>query len=233
MKFLIIIPTLNENKNITIIYKKIVTLYKKVNILFIDDNSTDGSQKEIINLKKKNKKVDYIFRDKKFGIGSAHKLGINLAKKKNYRYVCTIDCDGAHDPKVIKLMLKHIKNYDLIMTTRFMNKKSIRSWPIKRIFITHMRYYLVRLLLGTKLDSSGGFRLYDLNKIKLKDILLAKDNNYNFFWESTFLLERKNYKILEIPIILPSRKVGASKMRFRDIISGIFYLIKIFIIYKI
>ena len=53
MKFLIIIPTLNENKNITIIYKKIVTLYKKVNILFIDDNSTDGSQKEIINLKKK------------------------------------------------------------------------------------------------------------------------------------------------------------------------------------
>ena len=82
MKFLIIIPTLNENKNITIIYKKIVTLYKKVNILFIDDNSTDGSQKEIINLKKKNKKVDYIFRDKKFGIGLAHKLGINLAKKK-------------------------------------------------------------------------------------------------------------------------------------------------------
>lgn len=233
MKFLIIIPTLNENKNITIIYKKIVTLYKKVNILFIDDSSTDGSQKEIINLKKKNKKVDYIFRDKKFGIGSAHKLGINLAKKKNYRYACTIDCDGAHDPKVIKLMLKHIKNYDLIMTTRFMNKKSIRSWPIKRIFITHMRYYLVRLLLGTKLDSSGGFRLYDLNKIKLKDILLAKDNNYNFLWESTFILELKKYKITEIPIILQSRVIGSSKMRIKDIFYGLIYLLKIFIIFKL
>ena len=48
MRFLIVIPTLNEHKNIGIIYKKIVNLYKKVNILFIDDNSNDGSKKEIL-----------------------------------------------------------------------------------------------------------------------------------------------------------------------------------------
>ena len=44
MRFLIVIPTLNENKNIGIIYKKIIKLYKKANILFIDDNSDDGSK---------------------------------------------------------------------------------------------------------------------------------------------------------------------------------------------
>ena len=64
MRFLIVIPTLNENKNIGIVYKKIVNLYKKANILFIDDNSDDGSKKEILNLRKKNKKVNYIFRKK-------------------------------------------------------------------------------------------------------------------------------------------------------------------------
>ena len=104
-KTLIVIPTLNEFGNIQKIYKKIQTLSKKINILFIDDNSIDGSKKIIINLKIKNKKVNYIFRDKKLGIGSAHKVGIKFAKKKNYRYVCTMDCDGTHDPKHIKKML--------------------------------------------------------------------------------------------------------------------------------
>jgi dolichol-phosphate mannosyltransferase len=233
MKFLIVIPTLNEHQNIGIIYKKIVNLYKKANILFIDDNSNDGSKKEIIDLRKKDKKVNYIFRKKKLGIGSAHKLGIKIAKKNNYQYVCTIDCDGTHDPKSIKTMFKYIKKYNLIMTTRFKYKNSLKDWPLKRIIITKMRYYIVRFILGTKFDSSGGFRLYDLNKIKLKDIFLAKDNNYNFLWESAFILDFKKYKITEIPIILKKRSLGSSKMILNDFIYGIFYLLKIFVIFKL
>ena len=233
MRFLIVIPTLNEHKNIGVIYKKIVRLYKKAHILFIDDNSDDGSKNEILDLRKKNKKVNYIFRKKKLGIGSAHKLGIKIAKKNNYQYVCTMDCDGTHEPKSIKTMFKDIKKYNLIMTTRFKYKNSLKDWPFKRILITRMRYYLVSFLLGTKLDSSGGFRLYDLNKIKIKDIFLAKDNNYNFLWESAFILELKKYKIKEIPIILQSRTFGSSKMSFKDIFHGLFYLLKIFIIFKL
>ena len=44
-KILIIIPTLNEFGNIQKIYKKIQTASKEINILFIDDNSIDGSKK--------------------------------------------------------------------------------------------------------------------------------------------------------------------------------------------
>ena len=87
--------------------------------------------------------------------------------------------------------------------------------------------------MGTKLDSSGGFRLYDLKKIKLNDILLAKANHYNFFWESTFLLELKKYKHYEVPIILPNRTIGASKMEFKDIINGLSYLLLIFVRFRL
>ena len=233
MRFLIVIPTLNEFQNICTIYKKIVKLYKNANILFIDDNSSDGSREEILNLRKSNKKVNYIFRKQRLGIGSAHKLGIKIAKKNNYRYVCTMDCDGTHEPKSIKTMFKYVKKHNLILTSRFKYKNSLQGWPFIRIVITYMRYFLIRLILGTKFDSSGGFRLYDLNKIKLKDILLAKDNNYNFLWESTFILELKKYKITEIPIILQSRVIGSSKMRIKDIFYGLIYLLKIFIIFKL
>ena len=232
-KVLLVIPTLNEFGNIQKIYKKIQSSNKKINILFIDDNSTDGSKKIIINLKKRNKKVNYIFRNEKLGIGSAHKDGIKLAKKKNYRYVCNMDCDGTHDPRHIKKMLDKIKNSDLVISNRFLKKNSLKGWDLKRIIITKLRYYLVWILLGTKLDGSGGFRLYDLKKVKLKDILEIKDNNYNFFWESAFILEHKKYKVSEIPIDLPNRVIGSSKMRLKDIISGVLNLIKFFIKYKI
>ena len=232
-KVLLVIPTLNEFGNIQKIYKKIQSSNKKINILFIDDNSTDGSKKIIINLKKRNKKVNYIFRNKKLGIGSAHKDGIKLAKKKNYRYVCTMDCDGTHDPRHIKKMLDKIKNSDLVISNRFLKKNSLKGWDLKRIIITKLRYYLVWILLGTKLDGSGGFRLYDLKKVKLKDILEIKDNNYNFFWQSAFIFEHKKYKVSEIPIDLPNRVIGSSKMRLKDIISGVLNLIKFFIKYKI
>ena len=68
---------------------------------------------------------------------------------------------------------------------------------------------------------------------KLRDILESTDNNYNFFWQSAFLLEYKKYKISEIPINLPNRVIGSSKMKLKDLISGVLNLIKFFIKYKI
>jgi dolichol-phosphate mannosyltransferase len=229
---LIIIPTLNEFKNIGIIYKKITKRHKNINILFVDDNSYDGSKQEIIDLRKNNKRIHYIFRHKKLGIGSAHKVAIKWAKKKKYQYVYTMDCDGSHDPKYIKPMFKFIKNNNIVITNRFLFKNSLIGWGYKRVFITKMRYYLILFLLGSKLDGSGAFRLYDLKTVNLKDIMMSKDNNYNFFWESAFLLERK-YKIYQLPIKLRNRSLGSSKMQFKDIVGGLFYLFKIFINFKL
>ena len=66
LKILIIIPTLNEEKNIKKIFLKIHKLKKNIfSILFIDDNSTDKSQSEIIKLKKNIKKFIIYFGKKR------------------------------------------------------------------------------------------------------------------------------------------------------------------------
>ena len=227
-KILIIIPTLNEKGNISVILKKIKRYNSKVSILFVDDNSYDGTLIEIKSYQKKNKRIYLLLRKKKRGVGSAHKDGLKWGYKKNFDYICTLDCDGTHDPKDISKMLKLIKKCDLVNTNRFLNKNALANWKLDRIVLTKLRYFLVKIFLKTNLDSSGGFRLYDRSKISLKDILLAKDNHYNFFWESLFLLEKK-YSIKEIPIILPKRSLGKSKMKIKDILYGFFYLIKVFI----
>lgn len=223
---LLIIPTLNESKNITSLFEKIKKIDQKLNILFIDDNSTDGTREEILFLKKKNKSISYIFRPKKLGIGSAHKDGLKFAYKKKYKIILTMDADGTHNPKYIKNLLKYSSKYDLISTNRFKQKNSLIEWPIQRRFLTKVRYHLINILLNISYDSSGAYRCYNAKNIRLKDILNAKNNGYSFFWESLYLLNKKKYRIKEIPIYLPFRKVGNSKMTIRDIVGSLFYLFK-------
>ena len=82
---LIIIPTLNEKKNIKKLFFQIKKLKINTDILFIDDNSIDGTRNDIINFSKKYKNVKFIFRPKKLGIGSAHKVGLIYGYKNRYK----------------------------------------------------------------------------------------------------------------------------------------------------
>ena len=58
---LIIIPTLNEKKNIKKLFSQIQKLKINSDILFIDDNSDDGTRDKIISFSKKNRNVKFIF----------------------------------------------------------------------------------------------------------------------------------------------------------------------------
>ena len=226
MKKIIIVPTYNERKNITKLIIKIYKLYKSnFDVLVVDDNSPDKTLDEVIKLKKKYKFVKYIKRSKKLGIGSAHKIAILSSYKKKYDLIITMDSDGTHDPIYIKKMIKNMKKYDLIITNRFKKKDSLSEWPIHRKFLTKLRFYLISFLLNIPLDTSGAYRCYNTKKIKIKDILSAKDNGYSFFWESGYLLFKKKYKIFEIPIKLPYRTVGSSKMKITDIVRALYYLL--------
>ena len=179
--------------------------------------------------KKRYKRIFLIRRPKKLGIGSAHKDGLKWGYKKKYSIIVTMDCDGTHDPYYINKMIKLLvsKKIDLVSTNRFLNKNSLDDWSLWRKKLTTLRHYVIRLLLNIEFDSSGAFRCYDIKKIKLKDILIAENESYSFFWESIFILSKK-YKIREIPIKLPGRLSGSSKMRFVDIFSAVIYLLKIF-----
>ena len=229
MKTLIGIPTFNEKLNISKIYLKIRQIDKKNDILFLDDNSTDGTILEIKKIISKDSRVNLKIRKKKLGIGSAHKEIIKYAFKKKYILLITMDADGSHDPKYIAKMLKKINKNDIVITNRFYYKNSISSWPITRRIITYSRHYLINILLSIKFDTSGAFRIYKMKKLKLNHLLSAKHNGYSFFWESIFILLKNKYKISEIPIRMQKRTYGSSKINFYEIISAIIYLIFIFV----
>lgn len=233
-KILIIIPVLNEEGNVKPLVKGIFKLFKKKkSVLFIDDNSEDKTRVEIKECQKKFKNIYLEKRKTKLGIGSAHKFALRWAYKNNYKTIITMDCDGTHNPKYIYRMVNLLvkTKCDIVSTNRFLKKNALKEWSLWRKFLTTLRYVVINKLLNIKYDSSGAYRCYDASKVKLVDILKAKNNSYSFFWESTFLLNKK-YIINEISIDLPARLAGSSKMQIIDIFSALQYLI-IFYIKKI
>ena len=224
-KELVIIPTYNESINAKIIYEKIRHKNKKIDILFIDDNSPDKTADVIKSIQIKDNKVYLIVRDRKRGIGSAHKDGFKWAKKNFYRGVVTIDADLSHNPDLIKKMLELVKKNDIIITGRFLRKDTLEEWPIIRRIITHARHYVVKKLFNIPFDTSGAFRCYNFDKVKFEDLISARDDGYSFFWESLIILHYKKYKIYEIPMKQPRRIHGSSKISIKDIFRAITYLV--------
>jgi len=228
---LVIVPTLNEKNNIIILLKKLKLTKILHDILFIDDNSKDGSQEVIKKIAKKNRNINYIFRPKKLGIGSAHKEGIVWSYKKKYKIIITMDADGTHDPKYMKFMIQKLQrsNYDVVTTSRFLKKNSLKNWPLFRIILTTLRHIVISFLLFMPYDASGAFRCINCRKVKLKDLILTKQDSYSYFWESLFILYKKKYKISQIPIQLSYRKLGSSKMQIKDVIFSLYYLMIVFV----
>jgi dolichol-phosphate mannosyltransferase len=229
VKVIIIIPTLNEENSIKKLVYSLKEYLKQYSVLIVDDDSLDTTQSQIIKFKKKFKKINFIFKKKNFGIGSAIKDGIKYAIQRKYDACITMDADGTHDPKKITRMIKIIKTkkYDIVSTNRFYHNESLKKWSFYRIFLTKLRYYIVRILLNTNLDSSGNFRAYNLTKIKSKHFFLSKNKSYFYLIESLFYLEKLNYKIVEIPIILHPRTFDTSKMRFKHILASLISLLKL------
>jgi dolichol-phosphate mannosyltransferase len=232
MKIIVIIPTLNEEKNIEKILLKIKKTKIKTDVLFVDDNSKDKSQEIIIKLSKKFENINYLFRKNKIGIGSAHKDAIKKIYQQKYDLLITMDADGTHDPKYFKKMILYAKTNDYVITSRFIKSDLIKDWPLFRKIITYARHLLVKIFLGMSLDASGAYRCFYLKKINLKDILSAKNNDYAFFWEVTYIILKRGYSIKEVPVKLIYRKLGKSKMKISHIIFSLLYLFKIFIFKK-
>ena len=226
---IIIIPTLNEKENIEILFNKLNATNIRFDLLFIDDNSSDGSQEIIKTLLKKNQNINYIFRPKRMGIGSAHKDGLIWSYKKNYKTIITMDADGTHDPKYLKFLIDELKNFDIVVTSRFLGKNLLEGWPLFRVCLTTLRHFTISLLLSMSYDSSGAFRCINCQRVALNDLTLSKNDSYSYFWESIFILHKKKYHIGQIPVQLPYRKIGSSKMNVKDIFFAIYYLIIVFI----
>ena len=105
-KILVGIPTYNEAKNIKLIVDQILALNLDIDILIVDDNSSDGTGKIVDTLSQSNSFIKAVHRKNKMGIGSAHLHIITYAYDHMYKTLITMDADFSHTPKDIVKIYK-------------------------------------------------------------------------------------------------------------------------------
>lgn len=223
-KPLIFIPTYNEAENVEVLFNQIKALGLDADILFLDDNSPDGTGEIIDRLVAHNKGVSVLHRSGKLGIGSAHMRGIHWAYEGGYKQLITMDCDFTHTPDRIADFLAHAEQCDIVVGSRYMEKGSLAGWSLWRKALTRFAHFLTVTLLRMPYDATGAFRLYRIDKIPAGTFDLIDSRSYSFFFESLYLLWLNGHSVKEIPLELPARALGHSKMRLRDIFHSTYLL---------
>jgi len=227
-KILVFIPTFNEKENAAILCKQLLDLSIAFDILFLDDNSPDGTGQIIDQLCQEFENISVIHRAEKKGIGSAHMDGIKWAYDHNYDVLITMDCDFTHPPEYIPDFIKKAKDCDIVIGSRYLQKDSLKEWNVYRKILTNLAHFLTKTMLQMDYDATGAFRLYQLRNIPQSIFKKINSMSYSFFFESLYILFMNNYKIIEIPINLPARAYGHSKMQFKDAFRSLYLLFKTF-----
>ncbi len=218
---LIFTPTYNERENVELIYQEIKKLNLNADMLFLDDNSPDGTGAALEALSREDSRVHVIHRPGKQGIGSAHREGIRWAYQRGYRMLVTMDCDFSHQPGEIPRFLNEALGADIIVGSRYMEPESISDWNLFRKILTRTGHFLTKYCLKMPYDASGAFRSYRLDRIPEGVFDRVISTGYSFFFESLHVLSLNKFKICEVPIRMPKRAYGHSKMKLADMVQSL------------
>ncbi len=169
-----IIPAFNEEKNVNIIYQRLINLIQKNNydyeIIFVDDGSRDNTKLELAKLAKIDKNLKIISLSRNFGHQAALTAGLNYAKGDA---IITMDCDLQDPPEIIEQMIEKWKNgYDIVYARR----KNYRDDNFFKKQASKIYYKILTRVADIQIPQNvGDFRL--ISKAVLNEINLMTEKS--------------------------------------------------------
>ena len=196
----IVMPCLNEAKNLGALLPKLKELHAKAEILVIDDGSTDKSVEICQQFG-----VKVISHPHPLGNGAAIKTG---ARNATGEIIVFMDADGQHKPKDIQRLLdKLAEGYDMVVGARESGSHASK----KRLLGNAIFNRLASFMTGQKIeDLTSGFRAVRANHFK--KFLYLLPNGFSYPTTSTMAFFRSALPVAYIPIKAGKRE-GKSKIK--------------------
>jgi dolichol-phosphate mannosyltransferase len=215
---LVIVPTYNEIENISRLVERILAAHERVEVLVVDDNSTDGTGSRADAMSDSQPRLHVLHRTGKLGLGSAYRSGFDYALRAGYDRVFTMDADFSHPPESIPAMLQKADAYDLVIGSRYVPGGAVIDSPKGRRLISYGANLLATRLLGLRArDCTAGFRCYRRQLLERVGYHNVKSNGYSFLIEMLFQCQRAGYTVAEVPITFRDRALGRSKISQAEI----------------
>lgn len=205
----IIIPTLNESKNIARLIPRIFTVMAEASIgtevVVVDDGSTDGTREKVRELAVDNP-VTLVCRDHKSGLASAV---IDGAQAVSNDVVIVMDGDLSHPTEVLPRLAEPLlgDQYDVAIGSRYTQGGETPGWPFIRRLGSRIASFPAQLLTGVDDPLAGFFG------IKKERLLAVKHDipGYKICLEM-LITQFDRPKVIEVPISFHDRQAGVSKM---------------------
>lgn len=218
MTTIVVIPTYNEAENIPALTAELFTLDlpDELQVLIVDDASPDGTGKVVETLAADcyPGRLHIIHRQGKMGLGTAYINGFTWALEHGADHIIQMDADFSHSPQYLSKMLGHIKEYDVVVGSRYVPGGELdERWSWWRRFLSWWANAVWTRVLGVKTrDSTAGFKCWRRSALQRIGLERITSNGYVFQVEMAYVSEKLNFKILEIPIYFEDRRIGRSKM---------------------
>lgn len=208
----IVVPTFNERDNVRPLVHELSEVLPDIEweVIFVDDDSADGTAKAVRALACERSRVRCIQRIGRRGLASACVEGM---LGSGAPYLAVMDGDLQHDPKIISTMLDLLKNTDaeIVVGSRYVEGGSAESWSDARVaisrFATHLGYAVAPATLK---DPMSGF--FVLRRTLLDEVV---HNLSGFGFKillDIFASARRPVVFREVPFIFRVRNSGESKL---------------------
>jgi glycosyltransferase involved in cell wall biosynthesis len=212
-KISIVVPTLNEEGNIEVLYQEIRKVFSALEsfdfeLIYVNDGSTDDSLEYIKRLSNEDHRVRFLSFSRNFGHQNALKAGLDHAEGDA---VISMDADMQHPPTLIPQMFKLWKEgNDVVFSIRHDNNQiSLFKKSTSKFF-----YRLVNYLSDTKLEEgTADFRLLDRKVVSV----LRTYNESNLFFRG--IIPTLGFKQIGIQYTPQNRFSGTTKYSFSKMLK--------------
>jgi dolichol-phosphate mannosyltransferase len=228
----VIIPTYNEIENVERMTRKVLSYPEGFHLLFVDDNSPDGTAACIKRLQSEFPERLFLENRKgKLGLGTAYIHGFKWAIAHDYSYIFEMDCDFSHNPDDLKRLRKSCEEgADVSIGSRYCKGGKVQNWPLKRILMSYFASVYVRLILWISIrDTTAGFKCYRKNVLETIQLDKVTFKGYAFQICMKYAAVRHGFKVREVPITFVDRQFGVSKMStsiFKEAFFGVWKMRK-------
>ncbi len=211
----VILPTFNERNNILILLDELLKLSGsyEIELIVVDDNSSDGTSSLVREIAKKNRRIRLINRLGRAGLSSAIKEGCLCATGE---VLAIMDTDGQHEVRSIENGIKKLikDKLDFVTGSRFLEKSAIKGLSDIRKGGSNIANSLAKFSLPKKYshltDFMSGCMILDRESC-ISFIEKIDVNGFKFFYE-LLAVSKGKLNGEEIELIFQERQSGYSKL---------------------
>ena len=208
----VVVPTFNERDNVTVLYRRLAATLEGIpwEVVFVDDNSPDGTWEVVRGLARQDSRVRCIRRIGRRGLSGACIEGI-LASSAPYAAV--IDADLQHDeaqlPKMVALLQSG--EAELVVGSRYIEGGSADSFDKQRAGASVFATEIARRVLRVEIkDPMSGFFMIRRDRFEQLAPQLSTQG-FKILLDIVATAQGK-LRTIEIPFTFGTRQHGESKL---------------------